>query len=81
MLNDKFKPKSYFDFMLCSHAEPYACDEHGKDNSKERFKFVVVKKSPYDGRMADIFAEEQRFGMIPNNMENVLTKVRKRLNI
>lgn len=77
MLNNAFKPKSYFDIMLCSTVLPYEDDM----NDEDRFKFVVTKKEPFDGRGMGLFNDIADKGMIPNNMQIVLDRVRKRYNI
>jgi len=73
MLNNAFLPKSYFDFMLCTHVEPYS-DE---TTEADRYKFVVVKKKPYDARMGGYFPEAVK-GMIPNNMGTVINRIREK---
>jgi hypothetical protein len=73
MLRDKFKPKSYYDIVLHSYVIPYEEDS----NEEERFKFIVVRKNKYDGRSANLFKGEQEDGMIPNNMEHVIERIRK----
>ena len=77
MLNNAFLPKSYFDVMLCSHVEPYADDLKEED----RFKFVITRKAPYDGRAMGLFNDIAEKGMIPNDMQLVLDRVRKHYNI
>ena len=77
MLNNAFKPKSYFDIMLCTHVLPY--DDELED--KDRFKFVVTRKAPFDGRAMGMFSDIAVKGMIPNDMGLVLNRVRKRFNI
>lgn len=78
MLSDKFLPESYFDIMLFTKVLKYSDDI--KDE-KDRYKFVVTKQEPYDARSANIFNDIAERGLIPNNMEVVLNKIRKHYNI
>jgi len=77
MLTEKYLPESYFDYMVHTHVVPY----DGVLTEEERFKFVVIKRDRYDGRMANIFKDAAVDGMIPNNMNLLLTRLRAYLNI
>lgn len=77
MLVDKFKPESYFDIMMYSYVLPY---ETEKDETK-RFKFITVKKEGYDGRAMGLFLDVAKEGMIPNDMNLVIGKLKEYLNI
>jgi nicotinamide riboside kinase len=77
MLTEKFMPESYFDFVVHTSVIPWE-DEKEEEN---RFKFVVVKKQRYDGRMANIFKYTAIDGTIPNNMETLLQSLRQYLGI
>jgi len=77
MIRNRFKPESYFDFMIHTYVVPY---EDEQDDTK-RFKFVVQKVGKYDGRMTNLFADIQENGMIPNDMQLVLDKVSEFLGI
>lgn len=77
MLSEKFKPESYYDICLCSHIEDW---DKGYDE-KDRYKFVVVRRDRFDGRGANLFADIQQEGMISNDMQLVLDRVRKKFNI
>lgn len=74
MLNNSFLPESYFDIMLCSTVLPY---EQEPDESK-RFRFVVVQKDKYAGRSMNLFPDSKD-GTIPNNMEEVISKLQNYL--
>lgn len=67
MLTEKFKLDSYYDFMLYSHIEQ---DEAGNVNS---YNFVTKKWGKYNARDCGLFDEV----LIPNNLEEVITKVRE----
>lgn len=73
MLSDKFKPESYYDYVIHTHVVNY--DEEQDDT--KRFKFVITKKDRYDGRMANLFSDIQVDGMIPNDIQQVIDRVRK----
>jgi len=75
MINDKLLPKSYFDYTLFTHCLSWSENIEEKD----RYKFVVVKKEPYDGRMGNMFPEHEK-GMIPNNLEVVLNRMREKVS-
>lgn len=76
MLTEKFKPESYYDIFLHTYVVPF---EEEEDDSK-RFKFVVSKVGRFDGRSMHLFPDAEK-GMIPNNLELVLSRVRKSLGI
>lgn len=78
MLSDKFLPESYFDIMLCTTVLPYS---ETIDDEAERYKFIVNKQEPYDARSANLFGDLANKGMIPNNMDIVLERIRKYYNI
>jgi hypothetical protein len=61
--------------MLCSTVLPY---EQEPDESK-RFRFVVVQKDKFAGRSMNLFPEAKE-GMIPNNMQEVISRLTKYLN-
>ncbi len=77
MLSDKIKPETYYDYFLCTHVLNY--DEE-RDDTK-RFKFVITKKDRYDGRMAGLFNDVAKDGMIPNDIQLVIDRIRKREGI
>ena len=77
MLTEKFKPESYYDIFLHTYVVPF---EEEEDDS-QRFKFVVSKVGRYDGRSMHLFADVSKDGMIPNDLELVLSRVRKSLGI
>ena len=77
MLSEKFKPESYYDICLVTYVEEW---DKGLDEA-DRYKFVTVKRDRMDGRGANLFADVQKEGMIPNNMQLVLERVRKKFNI
>lgn len=72
MLNNSFKPKSYFDIVLFTTVLPY--DPEGVD--EDRYKFVTVRREPFDARTMNLFADVSVNGMMPNNMQVVLDRVR-----
>lgn len=75
MLVDKFKPETYFDLMLYSYVLPYEVEQ---DETK-RFKFMTIKKEGYDGRSMGLFSNESEAGLIPNDMNLVMSKLREYL--
>lgn len=77
MLVDKFKPESYFDLMLYSYVLPYEIE---KDETR-RFKFITIKKEGYEGRGMGLFLDIAKEGMIPNDMNLVIPRLKKFLNI
>lgn len=72
MLSEKIQPESYYDYILHTHVLDW---DDEKDDSK-RYKFVITKKQRYDGRLANLFPEADE-GMIPNNMQEVIDRVKK----
>jgi hypothetical protein len=81
MLNNSFKPKSYFDFMIFTDVAPYD-DAKASDEGYEasRYQFVVTRQEPFDARMANLFPEASK-GRISNNMELVLNRMREFLGM
>jgi len=77
MLSEKIKPESYYDYILHTHVLDYDAEQ---DDTK-RFKFVITKRGRYDGRMANLFQGDAKGGMIPNDMQLVLDKVRAKEGI
>lgn len=77
MLTEKFKPESYYDIFLHTYVVPFEEEQ----NDENRFKFVVSKVGRYDGRSMHLFGDIAKDGMIPNNLEMVLSRVRKTLGI
>ena len=75
MLTEKFKPETYFDIMLHTHVVPF---EEEEDDSK-RYKFVVNKQGKYDGRSIGLFSDISHKGMMPNDMNLVIERLRRYL--
>lgn len=72
MLNEKFKPASYYDVMLYTNT---GYDNDGVVNS---FQFVTRPTKLYpQARCLDLFPQTY----IPNNLQDVLTKVRLHENL
>lgn len=72
MLSDKFKPESYYEYVLSTNVIDYE-DEPVEE---ERYKFVINKQGKHDGRAANIF-KDAKDGMIPNNMSMVIDKIKQ----
>jgi len=69
MIIEKFKLDSYYDFMLYTHVNV-------KDDgvvTSDSYKFVTRKHGKYNARMSELFKDT----FIPNNLEIVLTEIRK----
>ena len=72
MLTEKFLPESYFDMFLFAEVLPF--QEGIKD--EDRYKFVCIKREPFDGRGMNLFGDVMdSFGRIPNDMQLVLDRV------
>lgn len=77
MLKEKFKPESYFDVFLVSH---FIDEEDDKDlKYADRFQFLTRKHKHFDAR-SNVHDPETEL-MVPNNLQDVITRIRKRENI
>lgn len=73
MLEEKFKPESYYDFIFYTHIEPDA-DGEIDDSS---YKFVTKRWRNYPARSAGLFEDT----LIPNDLAPVVEKVREHFNL
>ena len=75
MLKEKFLVPSYYDILLFTDVKT---EEEGEEREKSSYRFVTrpTKKYPY-ARTMDLFEETY----IPNDLQQVLTKVREYVGI
>jgi len=69
MLEEKFKPESYYDFIFYTHID---VDEDG-EVTPDSYKFVTKRWKNYPARSAGLFEET----LIPNDLAPVVQKVRE----
>jgi len=73
MLDEKFKPDSYYDYLFYTH---YVDDD--TIDFKDRFKFVTTRYSKYPARTGGGGFSE---ALIPNNLQMLIDPVRAYYNI
>jgi len=76
MLKDKFMPLTYYDCTMVTFVLPY-----GDYKEEDRHKFIVVKKGEFPGRGMGLFNDIAVDGMIPNNLQIVDERLRKRMGV
>jgi hypothetical protein len=79
MLKEKFLPDSYFDVFLFSYF--ISEDEDAKPPFEERFKFITRKWRYYDARSLGGMFDPNTELKIPNDLQMVISKVRKHQNL
>lgn len=73
MMEEKFKPESYYDFLFFSHIEP---DSEGNVNGNS-YRFITRRYKQYPARSAELFSET----MIPNDMKYIIDTIRESYQI
>ena len=76
MLKEKFMPLTYYDCTLVTFVLPY-----GDYKEEDRHKFIVVKKGEFPGRGMGLFNDIAVDGMIPNDLQIVDERLRKRMGV